>query len=402
MSRLRIALVAEAMDTGLAQLLFLLAAGFVRRGHEVHLLHSRQRTEAGAVSRLRDELGVKCVAIDMVRAVHKSDLAAVLAVRGYFRQHGPFDIIHGHSSKGGAVARLASIGLPGARIYTPHAFYTLSPHLSPLSRLLFATIERLLACLCQVIICSSAMERRHAEALGISPKRLIVIPNGIEPPILSPTARGRFGFPAETSVIVGFVGRLEHQKAPEILLKAMARAVERVPGVGLVMIGDGHLAPAVKAMADELRITDNIRWLGRQLSPEYLASFDILAMPSRYEGFSLMPLEAMHARLPIICTPVGGVEETVQDGVTGLIVPIDDDKALGDAIVALACDPVVRKAMGEAAYRQASSFLADRMINATEQLYLAACIGAPRMEVFGDEARPPSAPPAQITPGHIH
>lgn len=387
MNRLRIAMVAEAMDTGIAQIVYLLASGLDRRGHEVHLIHSVKRTDPDVMRRLRTGSGVRCTPIDMVRAVQPADAMAGLAIRRYLKRNGPFDIVHGHSSKGGALARLCSIGLPGVRIYSPHAFYTLSPDLAALPRFVYGTAERMLAHLCSAVICSSAIEKRHARTLGISAGRIAVIPNAIEPLALAPPARDQFGFPGNDAFIVGFVGRLEHQKAPDVLLKAVARAAAQNPAVRAVIIGDGRLQSSLKTLAATLGITDRIVWLGRQPAARYLASFDMLAMPSRYEGFSLMPLEAMHARLPIICTPVGGVEEAVVNGATGLVVPVEDCEAFGEAILALAHEPALRHAMGDAAQRRAQNFVADRMVAATERLYFEALDGKWPAEVFGRHDR---------------
>jgi len=369
MGPLRIALVVEAMDTGIAQLVSLLASGLDKNGHEVHLLHSLRRTDREILRQLRTRSKVHCIAIDIARTVHRTDFSAGRAVRRYLRRNGPFDVVHGHSSKGGALARLSAVGLPGIRVYTPHAFYTLSPGLSGVPRVVYGTAERALASLCSTVVCSSMAEKRHAETLGIAGEQLAVIPNGIEPPVLAAPARDQFGFPDDETFIVGFVGRLEYQKAPDILLKAIARAAEADSRVRAVMIGDGGMESSLKELAARLGIADRVAWLGRQPSDRYLASFDILAMPSRYEGFSLMPLEAMHAHLPIICTPVGGIEETVSHGVTGLIVPIDDSEALARTILALARDPARRESMGAAAHRRAQSFLAEGSVAATEKLY---------------------------------
>lgn len=371
MTQLRIALVVETMDTGVGQLVSLLARGLDERGHEVHLLHSIRRTDRAILDQLSARSRVRCVPIDMVRAVKVKDFAAGAEVRRYLKKNGPFDIVHGHSSKGGALARLFAIGFPGARIYTPHAFYTLSPGLSAVPRFVYGTAERALARLCSAVVCGSKVEKRHAESLGIAPERIAIIHNAVAPPALSAPARNRFGFRGD-KLIVGFVGRLEYQKAPDVLLRAIAMAADKAPVVRAVMIGGGGLEPSLKELAAGLGIADRVAWLGRQPSARYLSSFDMLAMPSRYEGSSLMPLEAMHARLPILCTPVGGVEETVADGVTGLIVPIDDCEALAAAIVTLARDPARRRAMGAAAQRLAQSFLPEHMVSATEQLYFAA------------------------------
>lgn len=365
---MRIALVAEVMETGVGQLVALLARELAERGHEVHLLHSVRRSDAAALWRLRQTANIRCIAIDMRRELHLSDLAAIRSVRLYLKRHGPFDIVHGHSSKGGALARLAGAGLPGVRLYTPHAFYTLSPALGRARHFLYAGAERALAKLCRAIICSSALERDHAIALGIAAERLSIIHNAIDAPVLAPSARQQFGFP-DSAVIVGFVGRLADQKAPRLLIEAFAHATRQHSDIALVMVGDGPLESVLQERAASLGIAARMRWVGHRPSKHYLTSFDILAMPSRYEGFSLMPLEAMHAALPIVCTNVGGVTEAVLDGVTGLVVPVDDCAALSAAIVALARDPAQRVALGRAAHARASLFSGERMVATMEQYY---------------------------------
>jgi glycosyltransferase involved in cell wall biosynthesis len=366
--RLRIAFVAEAMETGLGQLLHILVTGLVQRGHEVHLIYSAARSDPGILKMLRENPLLRLHAIAMKRAPSPADATAGLAVRRYLRENGPFDVVHGHSSKGGALARLFAAGLPGVRLYTPHAFYTLSPHLKPAARRIYSLIERILGEFCSTVFCSSEVEFRHAEALGIPTERLEILPNAIAPIMLAPPARGHLGAQAG-SFLVGFVGRLEYQKAADVLLKAVARASKVNRDIRLVMIGDGGRAAKLKALASELGIAGRVLWLGRQPSSDYLASFDVLAMPSRYEGFSLMPLEAMQAGLPIICTPVGGIAETVIAGVSGVIVPVDDDQALSDALLALAADRAALKAMGAAARTRADMFTPLDFVNSTEHFY---------------------------------
>ncbi len=392
---LRIALVAEAMDTGLGSLLCLLATGLAERGHEVHLLHSVMRADPAVLARLRTCPGIHCQAIDMRRQPGLKDIAAGIAVRRYLRRNGPFDVVHGHSAKGGALARLFAIGLPGVRLYTPHAFFTLSPRLAPQARRACALVERMLGWLCSTVICSSEMEYQHARTLGIPAGRLRILPNAIEPVTLSTADRERFGA-GDDAFMVGFVGRMEYQKGPDLLLRALAHACRYNPRIHLAMIGDGSLEASLKTLSCELGIQDRVTWLGRVPSNNYLASFDVLTMASRYEGFSLMPLEAMQAGLPIICTPVGGVAETVIDGGTGIVVPVDDEQKLSDAILALAADPAGRTAMGAAARARAQMFSPLEFIDASERFYYEAL--ARETQASGGAVQPTTPVPISNTP----
>jgi glycosyltransferase involved in cell wall biosynthesis len=135
------------------------------------------------------------------------------------------------------------------------------------------------------------------------------------------------------------------------------------------MLGDGAMRRLLEAQAVKLGIADKIVWLGQRPARRYLASFDLLLMPSRYEGFSLMPLEAMNAALPILVSPVGGIAESVMDGETGFV--RDTVPGFGTAILTLAAHPALRRAMGLAAHTRLNQFGPDRMAGAIEQIYAA-------------------------------
>lgn len=362
---LRIALVTEVADTGLGLLLESLAQGLAVRGHHVHLIYSGKRADPNIIARLRQG-GVTLKAIAMRRRPGLADLAAVWQLRRYLLENGPFDIIHGHSSKGGAVARLAGIGLEGARLYTPHAFYTLASNLKIIERALYGFAERRLSRLCQRLIVSSRTEFDHALGLGITAEKLAIVPNGIKPGDLDPPRREELGVPAD-ACLVGFVGRLEPQKAPDIALEAFAWAHRRNPNIRLAMLGEGAMRRLLEAQAAKLGIAGKIIWLGQKPARRYLASFDLLFMPSRYEGFSLMPLEAMNAALPVLASPVGGIAESVTDGETGYV--RDTVPGFGAAILTLAADPALRRAMGLAAHTRLRRFSPERMVGAIEQIY---------------------------------
>ena len=92
--------------------------------------------------------------------------------------------------------------------------------------------------------------------------------------------------------------------------------------------------------------------------PEILAAADLFALASRWEGCPLSVMEAMAAGLPVVAAAVGGVPELVEDGVTGILAPLDDTDALGRALALLAYDPQRRRAMGNAARRTRRKFLA--------------------------------------------
>src|SRR5207248_9096964 len=124
--------------------------------------------------------GLRALALPMRTSVHPSDVGVVRRVRRYMREHGPFDIIHGHSSKGGAIARLAALGKRRvAAFYTLHGLIMIDPCLAKWKSLFYLTIEHALALRTARIIAVSPEETRAAKRLGLGQSRVVMVPNGL-------------------------------------------------------------------------------------------------------------------------------------------------------------------------------------------------------------------------------
>jgi glycosyltransferase involved in cell wall biosynthesis len=170
------------------------------------------------------------------------------------------------------------------------------------------------------------------------------------------------------------VGRLIPIKGHLVLLRALAQARSRVPGIVLDIAGRGPLAPALRSYANELGLADAVRFLGF-VSPVQRAFQDaaIVVVPSLGEGFGMVALEAMERARPVIASAVGGLPEIVADGETGLVVPSGDVDALADAIVTLAGDLEWASAMGRAGrVRALAEFTTEKCVRQIEELYVAA------------------------------
>ena len=175
------------------------------------------------------------------------------------------------------------------------------------------------------------------------------------------------------------VGRLIPIKGHVVLMRALARARERRPGITLDVAGRGPLAPALKVYARELGLEDAIRFLGF-VSPveEALEGGAIVVVPSLGEGFGMVALEAMERARPVIASSVGGLPEIVADGETGLVVPPADVDALAAAIVALAADLPRAAQLGAAGrVRALEQFTPERCVERIEELYVRALVAAP-------------------------
>jgi glycosyltransferase involved in cell wall biosynthesis len=167
--------------------------------------------------------------------------------------------------------------------------------------------------------------------------------------------------------LVGNVARLAEQKGHADLLEALAE----LPDVRAAIVGDGPLRAGLEAQARELGLAGRVTFTGeRDDVPDLLASMDVFAFPSLFEGLCLAVIEAQAAGVPVVATPVGGIRETVVEGETGVVVPVNDPQALAAGIRRVLADPPRARAMAEEARRRVfERFSEARMVERTLELY---------------------------------
>jgi glycosyltransferase involved in cell wall biosynthesis len=374
---MKIAELVESAAAGVGRHVVDLMNGLLDRGHEVHLVYSDIRSDPvfhEDLRRLGEQSGFRARRILMRRQPHARDLLAVRALRRYLQSHGPFDLLHCHSTKAGLVGRLGLIEDPIKRLYTPHGFFTADPNRGGIVRQSGALLEAALSKLCDGVIAVSREEYRHAIELGISAAKLCLIPNGVA------LDRDSYaGDPAELrnewglhdgEICVGFVGRLVPQKSPETMLRSFAALPDlRRKRSKLVMIGDGPLAGACRRLTAQLGIGDRVVWLGERDAKTLMHAFDVFALASDSEAGPLVVLEAMARALPIVATAVGGVAETVHHGVNGFVTPVRGVAEIAAALETLIHDADLRERMGRASRVLAQDFSIDRMVDRTIALY---------------------------------
>lgn len=182
--------------------------------------------------------------------------------------------------------------------------------------------------------------------------------------------RTRHGFSREDLLFV-CVARYYVQKNHKTLIEAFASGPASISGAKLLLAGDGGLRGDIEAQTRALGLSGQVHLLGRRDDiPELLAACDVFALASLWEGNPLSVMEAMAAGLPSVVTAVGGVPELVTHQKHGLLVPPGDAPAFSAALMRLATDPAMRRAMGMAAAKRAQSEFDDRtMVEAYESLY---------------------------------
>lgn len=335
----KVVLVCEASGGGVGKHVLDLAEHLPRHGFEVLVVHAASRAEADFVARLArsSEHGYRVARVDVERAPGPRDALGAWQLHRAVRAFGGADVMHGHSAKGGALARLARWGCARQVFYTPHAFYAQAPSLSPMARRFYGLAEYGLALATDRVIATSNEEARLARSLGIPDRKVTVVENGIEVRSDEELAQARasaravLGMAAD-DVVVGFVGRLVPQKAPALAAQVFQRVAQACPSVRFVLAGDGPEAPAVSRALEESGLGEKVKWLRRASGRDVTPAMDLLLVTSHYEGFPYVMLEALDAGCAIVTTAVGGAADCVVDGRNGTIVRSSDAAALADAV----------------------------------------------------------------------
>ncbi len=198
--------------------------------------------------------------------------------------------------------------------------------------------------------------------LGVHSSKVQLVPNGLDPlPIANrDDVRRELGLPA-TGPVIGFVGRFDDQKDPLRLIEAFDRLTGH-DEAHLVMIGDGPLHPAALEQAAASDAGARIHLLGEQPGAWSMSAFDIFALPSRYEGFPYVLLEAAAHALPIVTTDDAGASQLVIDGVSGWLIPSMDTERLTEALGrALASDQL--PSIGADVRRRGEHFTVSAMVD---------------------------------------
>jgi glycogen synthase len=278
---------------------------------------------------------------------------------------GPFDLVHSHDwLVAGAARRLArGSGVPWLVTVhaTEHGRHQGWVDKHPQSHI-HAVERRMVRDADRVICCSQYMRGHVAAVFGIRPARVTAIPNGIDPTDLQPLAdlprlRARYAAPDERLVLL--VGRLVYEKGFHLALDAMPRLIERLGRVRFLVAGSGTAEAELKAQAQRLGLMEHgsfVGWAGDDVLHSLYRIADLCVVPSLYEPFGLVALEAMASGCPCIVADTGGLREVVPRGrrvglrfrardprsLARMAEQLLSDDALRDRLVAEASEHVLR------------------------------------------------------------
>lgn len=344
-----------------------LVRGLAGRGHEVY---AALRT----ASPLRPELISITQPHGLVELPLRNalDIRSALGLARFVRENG-IEIVHAHVARDYTLAAFAARRSGRARlVITRHVLFPLGRA----HRLALANVSR-------VIAVSEASARALRER-GIFPAHKIrVVPNAVDVHRFLDASRG-FGTEgretdslARSPLRVGIVGELSEVKGQDVFIRAARVVVEMFAGeVEFIIVGEdasraGGRRAALEKLVAESGLEGRVRFTGRSEDvAAILSSLDVFVSASRSESFGIALVEAMASGVAVVATATEGAREIVEDGLTGIIVPVGDADSLAAAVTELLGDEARRLSLGESAREAASArFSLERMVADTERVY---------------------------------
>lgn len=311
----------------------------------------------------------------LVRPVHPLyDLRALLELYRVLRDVKPH-ILHTHSSKAGILGRMAGYlaGVP-VIIHTFHGFGFTPDQPRWLYRL-FIALERFCARLSSHLIFVSRDNEQEAEALHVGE----TIPHSlIRSGIRLGIARPKTSFPSELRIpqeakVVISVGNFKPQKNPLDLIRVASQVIRSDGSVHFVLVGDGELRDAARALTESEGIVDHVHFLGwRDDIADLLAAADVFLLTSLWEGLPRALVEAFAAQRPAVAYAVNGVRDILIDGENGFAISPGEVSVAAEKVLWLLSHPSEARAMAErGTQRVKEEFDIDRMVSQQESLYSA-------------------------------
>jgi len=273
------------------------------------------------------------------------------------------DVVHAHAAHDVTLGALAVMGTRARLVISRRVDFRL--HDNAGSRWKYSRASAIIA-----------ISRAVADVLascGVGPERVRVVPDGVDvhrdirP--APPEALAALDIPAAAPLAVQ-VAQLVGHKDPLNFVWAVVEAHRAAPELHALLVGDGVLRPAVESEVRRLGAEGYVHLAGyRTDADSLLAAATVCVLSSREEGMGSVLLDALYLGKPIAATRAGGIPEVVEDGVSGLLAPVNDPQALGAAIARLVNDVELAGQLAYGARQRAELFSVERMAAATEAVY---------------------------------
>ena len=386
---------------GLGRHVHALATQLAAAGHEVVVVSRRPAGTDAETHPTTDQLldGVRVIAVaeDPAHLEFERDLVAWTLAMGHGLLRAALtrlggwrpDVVHAHdwlvAHPAVALADVLAVPLV-ATVHATEAGRHAGWLSAPLSRQVHSVEWWLARRADAVITCSAAMRDEAVELFDVEPASVAVLHNGIAPqawqvPARRVAATRRRLAPGGAPLLLYF-GRLEYEKGVQDLIAALPRIRRSHPGARLAVAGTGTAADMLVAAAREHRVRRSVAFLGHLPDgelPAAVAAADAVVLPSRYEPFGIVALEAAAAGAPLVTSTAGGLGELVEDGCTGVSFAPGDVAGIARAVRTVLDDPAAATARATAARaRLATDFDWQRIAAATADVYAATSAGGPQ------------------------
>ncbi|OQW31032.1 MAG: hypothetical protein A4E19_20940 [Nitrospira sp. SG-bin1] len=304
-------------------------------------------------------------------------LKQAIRLRSYLRENG-IQIIHTHEFYSGILATVAAL-------FTEIKVIASQRNLRMSDRLVHSWGRRGINALADTILVNAQAIKAHIlTTSSVSPANIVVIKNGLSgvsfvrdpEQLLEVQFRAKMDLTCElgiasSSAIVGMVANFRPVKGHRHVLDAAARVLQRLSNVHFLFIGEGELRSDLERQTKELGIERNIHLMGHRTDARSLvAGFDVALLASLHEGMPNTVLEAMAAGVPVIATAVGGVNEIIEDGQTGYLVPPGDPVALAECLNRVLEHKQVRRKIGlQGQQFVQNNFTVGQLVLSVQELY---------------------------------
>src|SRR5438093_3860868 len=359
---------------------FQLSKKLVDRGHEVIVYTSDLATHYPRISYLnKDTIRQRYYRGVQVRRFHASNrFRKYPQLRGYFRKlmKEECDLIHAHgfgyftSDCSALVSAIRRIPL----VLTTHGFFPVTAPTQPALDSLYVALSRNWTLrISKRILTISESDARHFRRL-VDPHKITVIRNAVDTEFWSKAPSKVHHAYKEFAPKIGAVGRLTSAKGFQFLIRAAPSILKEIPTAKISIVGKdfGYLSE-LERLAEEMRVSRSVSFLG-ELSDEALKKFysgcDVMVVPSLYEAFGIVALEAMACGIPLVASDSGGLPEVIKDGTNGLLFKTGDSNALAEAVISILKRPNTAEMMARNNEKDAVKYSWDRAAELVEREYL--------------------------------
>ena len=326
-----------------------------------------------------NQMGVKTFK-NLVQPLHPvKDILAILDLIFFLRKK-RYHIVHTHNSKAGFVGRLAAkiTGIPVV-IHTVHGF-AFHDQESLWRQLLFRNLEKFASHMCDkmIFISQPLVDWALREKIVLRRDKIAKIYSGIDLDRFRPVTeeeknrvREKWNIRHDDAVI-GIVSKLWEGKGHEILIRAFKEVKKDIKVARLIIVGEGPLYSMLNDLVDRLGLSDSVLFTGFQMDvAEIISSFDVVVLPSYFEGMGRVLLEAMAMGKPVVASRVGGIPDLVKDSVNGFLITPGDVKELSDALKKLLNNKGLANIMGRDGRKGITDkFSTDVMVRSISDIYI--------------------------------